>query len=168
MFVPIRTHTQNFEESASIGTSHTAEQYSYEFKVSDQKGRRLRSSSRISRTNRAGAIMAVESKDSNPWGRLSQKTQTLGSAESKDSMPWGRLCQKDSNPWGRLSQKTQTLRYGCGCFKVSRRESYSSEFKVSDQEGRRMRSNSRISRSSRTGAIVAVVSTEVPIDSVVI
>jgi hypothetical protein len=27
----------NFEESASIGTSHTAEQYSYEFKVSDQK-----------------------------------------------------------------------------------------------------------------------------------
>ena len=37
VFVPIRTHTQNFEESASIGTSHTAEQYSYEFKVSDQK-----------------------------------------------------------------------------------------------------------------------------------
>ena len=28
-----------------------------------------------------------------------------------------------------------------------------------------MRSNNRISRSSRTGAIVAVVSTEVPIDS---
>ena len=56
--------TQNFEESVSIGTSHTAEQYSYEFKVSDQKGRRLRSSSRISRTNRAGAIMAVESKES--------------------------------------------------------------------------------------------------------
>ena len=135
----VRTYknaTQNFEESASIGTSHTAEQYSYEFKVSDQKGRRLRSSSRISRTNRAGAIMAVES--------------------------------KESKPWGRLSQKTQTLRYGCGCFKVSRRESYSSEFRVSDQEGRRMRSNSRISRSSRTGAIVAVVSTEVPIDSVVV
>ena len=51
----------NFEESASIGTCHRAEQYSYEFKVSDQKGRRLRSSSRISRTNRAGAIMAVVS-----------------------------------------------------------------------------------------------------------
>ena len=31
-----------------------------------------------------------------------------------------------------------------------------------------MRSNNRISRSSRTGAIVAVVSTEVPIDSVVV
>ena len=88
---------------------------------------------------------------------VSKKLKVLGSAESKDS-----------KPWGRLSQKTQTLRYGCGCFKVSRRESYSSEFRVSDQEGRRMRSNSRISRSSRTGAIVAVVSTEVPIDSVVV
>ncbi len=61
MFVPIRTHTHNFEESASIRTSHTAEQYSYKFKVSDQKGRRLRSRSLFSRSSRAGAIKAVVS-----------------------------------------------------------------------------------------------------------
>ena len=100
VFVPIRTHTQNFEESASIGTSHTAEQYSYEFKVSDQKGRRLRSSSRISRTNRAGAIMAVVS-----------TVVPIGSVVVLSAGgPFGR------GPFG--------LRYGCGCFKVSRRESY--------------------------------------------
>ena len=53
--------TQNFKESVSVGTSHTAEQYSSEFKVSDQEGRRIRSNSRISRSSRAGAIMAVVS-----------------------------------------------------------------------------------------------------------
>ena len=58
MFVPVRTHTQNFEDSVSIETNYTAEQCSSEFKVGDQEGRRLRSRSHISRSSRAGAIMA--------------------------------------------------------------------------------------------------------------
>ena len=45
-------------------------------------------------------------------------------------------------------------------------EQCSSEFKLGEQRGRRLRSRSHISRSSRAGAIMAVVSTEVPMDSV--
>ena len=63
VFVPVRKHTQFFEESVSIGTSHKAEQCSSEFKLSDQEGRRRRSRSHISRSSRAGAIMAVVSKE---------------------------------------------------------------------------------------------------------
>ena len=53
--------TQNFEESVSIGRCHAAEQYSSEFKVSDQEGRRRRNRSHISRSSRAEAIMAAVS-----------------------------------------------------------------------------------------------------------
>ena len=45
-------------------------------------------------------------------------------------------------------------------------EQCSSEFKLGEQRSRRLRSRSHISRSSKAGAIKAVVSTEVPMDSV--